>query len=278
MTNLLEGSAAEPQMVPPPPLGLATMTSTPLPPLPPPTLNEPEPETSAPRPIVLAALAAVALAAAVIMGLLWMSTTSARDDAIAERDAATLERDADLGSTRAATDALTTTQTDLAASQSEVRRLETELDAALVAAELTAVERDDAEAAGELATEVNDLSIRNQELSDQIAALQTELATSAEADVVAEAVVVPAEPAAFDIAAAPDFGRYVGELLSSRSGSSRLGQADSTCYGTAIINDIGLDALGKGLHLGASSADNNIVIGAMQGAATSCGIDPSLIF
>lgn len=227
---------------------------------------------------MLAALAAVALAAAVIMGLLWMSATSATDDAVAERDAAILERDADLGSTRAATDALTTTQTDLAAAQSEVRRLESELATAVAAAEVTGVA--DAEAASELATEVDDLSIRNQELSDQIAALQTELTAAAEAEPVveAEAGVVPAVPATFDIASAPNFGRYVGELLSSRSGSSRLGQADSTCYGTAIINDIGLDALGQGLHLGASTAANNAVVGAMQAAASSCGIDPSLIF
>ena len=297
MTNLLEGSAPEPQMLPPRPL-TATI-STPLPPLPPPTLNDPEPESSAPRPIMLAVLAAVALAAAVAMGLLWMSANNARDEAVAARDEAFLERDADLGSARAATDALTTTQADLATSQSEVGRLETELETAAAAAAVTSVQLEDAEDASVLATEVDALSVRNQELSDQIVALQTELSTAAAisidtaidaeieseteavepvAEAVAEPDIVAAVPATFDIASAPNFGRYVGELLSSRSGSSRLGDADSTCYGTAIINDIGLDALGKGLHLSASSADNNAVVGAMQAAASSCGIDLSLIF
>ncbi len=42
--------------------------------------------------------------------------------------------------------------------------------------------------------------------------------------------------------------------------------------------DIGLDALGAGLHSDAASGANSLAIEAIERAAISCGIDPSAVF
>jgi hypothetical protein len=249
--------------------------STPAPPLPPPALpDSPEPAGQS-RLRILAAVAAIGLAAAVAFGLMWMQATGSRDDANAARDAAIAERNANVENGRVAADALIDTQSDLSAAQADNQRLQGDLDSALEeiqtadSAPVATTTPIDTARVDELETEVDELSTTNDALADQLTTLQAELDAAA---------ATPETPAEFDIAAAPEFARYVGEVLSSRSGSSRLAAAQSTCFGTEIINSIGLDALGNGLHNAASSSDNNAVIGAMQGAASTCGIDPGLIF
>ena len=82
----------------------------------------------------------------------------------------------------------------------------------------------------------------------------------------------------FDINAAPEFAQYIGEQLSSTTGPTVLGEGQTTCLGTAVVNDIGLDALGKGLQSRASASQSTVVVEAIGRAATTCGIDPSAIF
>ena len=157
-----------------------------------------------------------------------------------------------------------------------------------LAAELAAAEADAAEAtaaaarAAEAEAALAEVNVQNAELADQISALEASLA-EAEAAAVAAAeagavVDAGAETPTFDIDAAPDFARYIGEQLSSTNGPSVFGQGQTTCLGAAVVNDIGLDALGTGLQSGASSNQTTVVVDAIGRAATSCGIDPSAIF
>lgn len=82
-----------------------------------------------------------------------------------------------------------------------------------------------------------------------------------------------------DVAAEGDgIARWVGELLSSAGGGSRLGGAQATCFGRTVIYLIGADAIGAGQHNAASGEDRQVVISAMVEAAAACGIDQSLVF
>lgn len=264
MTDLLESGGA----TPPPSPSLQELT-TPAPPFPPPSAMDDDLQRQRLR--TLAIIAALALAAAIVMGLLWMSAGSARDDAVAEREVAISERDANITSRQDLSAALITTQSDLSEAQADNERLQAELDEALATAEPIAPVEPVVDTAREdaLAEQISELDVRNQELADEVAALQAEL------DAATEAVT---EPVAFDATTTPEFSRWVGELLSSRSGSSQLAKTQSECFGAAVINSIGLDALGAGLNLAASSAANNLVVGAMQSGAEFCGIPSSLIF
>lgn len=249
-------------------------TSTPAPPLPPPDATFVDSDLQRQRLRTLAILAAIGITAAIVMALLWMSARSSRDDITAERDAAIAERDANIDSRQDVSAALISTQSDLNDATTANADLEADLEAART--EIAALEADasaepvvDTERVDALEQEVADLEVRNQALADEIAELQAELDAQTEG---------PTEPTAFDATSTPEFARWVGETLSSRSGSSRLAQSQSECFGAAIVNSIGLDALGQGLNLAASSAANNVVVGAMQNAADFCNIPRNLIF
>jgi hypothetical protein len=271
MTDLLESTDADHQ----PTLGATTPTG--FPPPPPKSLDD-GPDLKAQR--ILAVLTAIALAAAIVMGLLWFSVSGSRDDAASERDAAQAAVAAETERTSAALDSLAATEAELEAAQSDNEQ---------IAAELAAAEADAAEAtaATARATEAEallaEVNVQNETLAAEITALEAALADAEAAAQTAESANVPTvpatpEPVVFDIDAAPDFARYLGEQLSSTNGASVLGQGQNTCLGTAVVNDIGLDALGNGLRSGASSNQNTVVVDAIGRAAVTCGIDPSAIF
>ncbi len=275
MTDLLENTDTTEA----PPIPAANVaTSTPLPPPPPKSLDD-GPDRGRQR--VLAVIGAIALLATVVMGLLWVSALNSRDDAAAQRDAAQDAASAEADRTADALDVLAATEVDLDAARTENEQLAAELAAAEAdaAAAAAATSRAD-EAEGMLAA----VNVQNDELAARIVTLEaslTEAQAATEAAQVAStpaAPAVPVAPAVFDINASPEFARYVGEALSSTNGPSVLGQGQTTCLGTSVVNGIGLDALGSGLQSGASSSENTVVVEAIERAAVGCGIDPSAIF
>jgi hypothetical protein len=243
---------------------VAPPVGAPLPPPPPPSLDEDQ----VGRRRTLAIIGGLALLAAVIMGLLWTSARSDRDEAIAERDAAQ-------AATVAGSDQSEQALTDLDAATATNERLAAETEAAEAA---TTEAIASAEAANAATAE---LEVRNAELTAELATLQSLLTDAETAAAAAEAA--PAAPAApeansFDIAAAVDFARFIGERLASIEGATVLGQGQHICLGTAVVNDIGLNAIGAGLENGASSSASSVVVDAIERGAISCGIDPSAIF
>jgi hypothetical protein len=252
--------------------------------LPPPDSEEGRSNSPSRQTFLLAVLLGVAgIAVGAIMTLLWMSVQTERDDAIADRDQAVAARDAAAEANNttqneliAANDALTTAEGEIARLEVRIEDLEAELAAT--------PESSSVEGVAELEAEVATLTEEVERLTAENAAL---MATIEEAEIIpapeteSEPESAPAATttgAEFDASTTPEFARYMGEVLSSRNGSSRLSATQSTCFGTEVINDIGLDALGAGLHNARTSEANNNVVGAMQRAAQTCGIDQTLIF
>ncbi len=251
-----------------------TIVGTPLPP-PPPAPDDQGPD----RRRLLAVISAVALLAAVVMGLLWMSAASARDDAAVERDDARAATVAESDRAEEAVAELAEARTDLDVAATTNEQLATESAAAETAAAEAAARAEAAEAA------TAELQAQNVELTTEVAALESSL-TDAET-AAAEAATSAAETApaaeapataAFDIAAAVEFARFLGESLASVEGPTVLGQGQHTCLGTAVVNDIGLDAIGAGLQTDASNGASSALDEAIERGAISCGIDPSAIF
>lgn len=225
---------------------------------------------------MLGAIALLALGAAIVFALLWFSSTADRDDALAERESAVAEAAAASDAAVVAEDELVRAQIENETAASEIARLEAELEAATSLTEDVDAAAADAAAeaearAAELAAELERTSAAEDELEARIEELEAELET-----VAGDTIDGPAPQ--FDPSTVPEFTRYIGETLSSRTGSSRLAQAQSECFGAAIIDAIGLDALGNGLNLEASNADRGVVITAMEDAAAFCRIDPALVF
>jgi cell division protein FtsB len=249
------------------------VTSSPTFSTPPPAFPPPNPsENSDGRRLtilrVVALLALLALLAAVGMGLLWMSANSTTDKAEAARDRAMTETEVSAAEQAILEAELTTARADLDDARASTDALTAERDGAI--SELGA----GAEDLAQLQTQAADLNDNNEQLAEEIATLRQEL----ESTEIAIGDVDAPGATSFDIAASPAFASYIGETLTSRRGASRLDQTQSECFGTAIVTDIGLDGLGKGLTLTASAANNNIVVGAMQSAASTCNIDLSLVF
>lgn len=253
--------------------GLQLPAGTPLPPPPPPSLDDDDPGS---RQRILAVIGVIALLVAAVMGVLWFSARGDLDDAAAERDAAQAATAAEADRAVGALADLATTRADLDAAATANEGLVADVEAAEAATTEAATTAEAADAATAA------LETRNSELAAEIAALQSSLADAetAAADATAAAAEVPdaPEPEAFDIAAAVDFARYIGERLASIEGPSVLGQGQHTCLGTAVVNDIGLDAIGAGLRSDASSGASSAVAEATERGAISCGIDPSAIF
>lgn len=249
----------------PPAAPIASSPSAALPP-PPPSADKP---ASSRAVGLLALLALTGLAVGIIMTILWLGAQGNVDDANTERDLALAERDT-------ATSSLTATQTELEGTTNALTSAEQDLETALAAVDETE-STDDAP--------VVDNSADIAALEAQVAELEAAALAAAEENArltgeLEAATAAPAEaaPAEFDPATAPGFARWVGELLSSSSGSSRLGQDASTCFGSEVINLIGLDAVGVGQNNSSSGADRQVVIDAMITAADTCGIDRGLIF
>lgn len=268
MTDLFEST--DPTDTSPAPIA-AKATSTPFPPPAPKSLDD----ASLKRQRMLAIIGAIALLAAVALGLLWVSALNSRNDAVTERDAARATAAEESNRTAAALDSLAATEVDLEAARTDNEQL---------AAELAAAEADATEAtaamarADEAAAALGAVTRQNEELAAEIVTLETSLSEALAANEEADAASVPAEPAAFDIDASPGLARFIGEELSSSSGPSVLGQGQTTCLGTAVVNDIGLATLGEGLSSEASSSERTVVTEAIERAAVTCGIDPSAIF
>ena len=210
---------------------------------------------------VLGIAAVVGVAAAAVFAVGWQQSVDERDDALADRDAAVAASDAAQDAADQAGDALVTTRAALEASEAETARLEAELDASQATAASLSAAND------ELTTEIDELEAANSVLVQRVEELEQELDST---DVQVQSAFVSAEH--------PEFTRYVGEVLSSRSGGSRLTADQSRCFGGAVIDLIGLDGFGAGLHNASSSATNNELVASMQAAATECGIDQTLIF
>ena len=239
--------------------------STPPPAFPPPNPSE---NSDGRRLTILRVVALLALLAAVGMGLLWMSANSTTDKAEAARDRAMAETEVSAAEQAILEAELTTARADLDDARASTDAVAAERDGAI--SELGA----GAEDLAQLQTQAADLNDNNEQLAEEIATLRQEL----ESTEIAIGDVDAPGATSFDIAASPAFASYIGETLTSRRGASRLDQTQSECFGTAIVTDIGLDGLGKGLTLTASAANNNIVVGAMQSAASTCNIDLSLVF
>lgn len=246
------------------------MLSSPAPAFPPPAPSTDKPANS--RTVgLLTLLALTGLAIGIIMTILWLGAQGNVDDANTERDLALTERDT-------ATDSLTAAQTELEGTTNELASTEQDLQAALAALEEADTREspavDDGAEITALEAQIGELEAAAATAAEENARLTEELEAAAAEPVDA----APVEPTEFDASAAPGFARWVGELLSSSSGSSRLGQEASTCFGTEVIKLIGVDAVGVGQNNASSGADRQVVIDAMIAAAGNCGIDRGLIF
>jgi hypothetical protein len=70
------------------------------------------------------------------------------------------------------------------------------------------------------------------------------------------------------------FAQYIGEQLSNSS----LDVAQAQCFGSYVIERVGLDGLGVGLNSDRTSDANDAVTTAMSEGAAECDIDPGLVF
>ena len=217
-------------------------------------------------------VALVAVAIAVLMTLLWLG---ARDDGSSEPAPDAERRIAELETQVArAQDDLAGADADVAEARSDLTRAQEDLAAtearlAATEARLAALETADEESA-RVQAELEAAEASILELEQERVAAEQALADAA--------LEAERDPADFDARDAPEFARWVGELLSSRTGSSRLGQDAAVCFGAEVIGLIGIDAVGAGQHNAASGAARQTVIDAMNQAASICRIDPGLIF
>ncbi len=234
-----------------------------LPPPPPGSAVEGD-ERATKRTALVAILAAIAVMIMAGFGLLWINAQDDRDAAIDQRDAAEAEAAEASAASRAALGDLATEVAARQDAEAEIERLTAELETATAAESAATDELSTADAlAEELSGDLADARAANVELTEEIERLQTDAA---------------AADAPFVAADHPEFSRWIGETLSSRNGSSRLTVDQSRCFGGTVVETIGLDGVGAALHNAATAADNNTLVGTMQAAADSCGIDQTLIF
>ena len=214
---------------------------------------------------ILAAIGVIAIVAAAVLAVLWVSALSSRDSAALERDVAQSAVMVETERTAGALDLLEATKVDLEAALADNEQLAAELDAteADAAAAAVAVAR-----AAEAEAAFDVMFVENETLVAEIKALETSLS----------AFQVASSGAAFDINTAPDLARYIGEQLSSSSRPTVLGNAQTTCLGTAVVNDLGLGTFGSGIASGASTDARTEVVEAIERAAAGCSIDPSAVF
>ncbi len=124
----------------------------------------------------------------------------------------------------------------------------------------------------ELRSTLEDLETENAGLAADNDALRTELAA-----VPAPNVDEPAPTPTPTPESTPSFDRLLGEEMSA-PGGSRLNALENECLGHFVIEDIGLEAIGAGLHTARTSSANDAVIASMLRGAEACAIDPSRIF
>lgn len=245
-----------------------------LPP-PPPSAVPDESATGRSR-TVLATLAIVGAVAALVFGLLWISASGSRNDAVQERDLALSERDAATANgielsneLRATKDQLADTEAALAsagstesgpADTSEIADLETDVD--------------------RLTTEVDRLTTENETLRADLDAARS----APETTIVAPTTVAPETTVAPDTVVAPTTetvlpsAAELGQWLSSLYRTSVLGSGQRDCLGQVVIDDLGADQLSEILNSGDDAAGNDILIASLRAAASTCGIDPSAVF
>ncbi len=234
-----------------------------LPPPPPGSAIEGD-ERATKRTALVAILAAIAVMIMAGFGLLWVNAQGERDEAIEQRDAAQTEAAEASAASRAALGDLATEVAARQDAEAEIERLTAELEAATAAESAASDELDTANAlAEELSSDLADARAANVELIEEIERLRNDA-------VAADAPFVAADH--------PEFSRWIGETLSSRNGSSRLTVDQSRCFGGTIVETVGLDGVGAALHNAATATDNNALVGTMQAAADTCGIDQTLIF
>ena len=255
------------------------------PPTPPPAFPPPSPEELSEREAgspnrLLAILAGVGLGLAAVMTVLWLGERG--DDAASESTAAADERVAALE------DDLAVSEAARSASAAQASELLAQLDEANAALADAQADVDQLTAENEsLRADLATAAARIAELEAELEAALAAEPAPVDAPAADDAAAETAEPGgsdavdtvtAFDPAQTPEFARWVGELLSSRTGSSRLGAESAACFGGGVISLIGLDALGAGQHNAATGEARQVVIDAMVASAAQCGIDPGLVF
>jgi len=217
-------------------------------------------------------LAVIASIAALVFGLLWITTSSSRDDAVQERDLALSERDAAIASSIELNNELETTQDQLA-----------EADAAAASAGTPADDNGtDSTEIDALQTEVDRLTAEVERLTEENAALQADLdvAEPAPTTIPPETTVAPetaAPTTAVQADSTPPSVNEIGEWLSSLYRPSVLGQGQQDCLGQRVLDELGADRLGT-LLTADDAGDDEGLIDALRDGASACGIDPSAVF
>jgi hypothetical protein len=257
---------------PPPGLGAQPTTEEPPahePPIhEPPTGETPAPDSRRDRSSLFAIVAVAGLAVGAVMAVMWMLARAERDDAVAERDAAQAAEAEARADVRSMGDELQVANDGRTVAEAEVDRLTGRVEALRADAEA------DATRIAELEDDVATLTAEVERLTAENESLRADLDATPETPTPA-----PATPGTTaEATAPPEFARYLGEVLSSRTGSSRLSAEQSRCFGSEIVDLIGLDAVGAGLHNARTSAANDALVAAMQQAAATCGLDPALVF
>ncbi|MEL6893781.1 MAG: hypothetical protein AAFP84_19470 [Actinomycetota bacterium] len=84
------------------------------------------------------------------------------------------------------------------------------------------------------------------------------------------------EPAPASLLVGDDFARLLGELAASADGLE-LSVDESRCVGRYLLDEVGLDGLGAGLHSGRTTSSSTAVVDALLRGALACDVDPALV-
>lgn len=180
------------------------------------------------------------------------SGAEAGDTAVSDEAAAAIDLDTDLE------EALRAERAELEQVRAELTDARATIDAGADTADrLVAVEAESAELQAQL------------NLADAtIAQLEGQLANGG----------VPAD--AVDLALAPSFAQWIGELLTSSDGdvsASPLDEFQAICMGGQVVGSLGLDGVGAAENTTATTGDQAALTDALGTAAETCGIDPAVV-
>ncbi len=208
--------------------------------------------------LLLQLIALAGVVAAAVAAMMWSSALGERDDAVAATEIAIAERDVAIGTAEQAVADRSAAEADLAAATTEIERLEGVVAANEADLDTLRTQVD------ELAGQVTDLTAANAALGDQVDELAAQAAS--------------APTGSFDAGDHPEFSRYVGELLSSRSGASPLSPEQQQCFGGSVVQALGLDGFTAGALFPATPEAEFALTVTMGDSADACGIDRTVIF
>jgi hypothetical protein len=216
-------------------------------------------------------LAAIASIAALVFGLLWISASGSRDDAVDERDLALTERDAAIATGIELNNELETTHDQLAAAEAAAAAGETGADETEIGDLQAEIDR--------LTAEVERLTAENESLQADLAAGESPPTTVPPATSIAPETTVAPETTTAPVPAeaTPPSVSEVGEWLSSLYRRSVLGQGQKDCLGQTVLDELGAVRVVTLLNSD-DAKDAEDLIDALRDAAATCGVDPSAIF